>query len=646
MPIYTVRPGDTMSGIAADHGVSLQELIRANPQVSNPNLIFVGQSIDIPYGATVTPTLPGGFPGGGGASFDDLPPRPPSTINPRAPIDAVNEVINPPRTGGTPTSSSGGSTPPAGNVQLPPTTPTPMAGQGGYITFSVQRPDGSFAPVTLFFPANVWAALINSPMNARYGLSQPGADGSVPIAPGQIDNFRRDLANVLPPNLLTTAEEVMASLEAVAGAGEEEELQYPPLDPRMVAEGIAWGRNPITGEIELIDTKPLEGPGLSAWEFQLIDPNDPTRGQWVMVADPSDLNNMYEGVPSSVRPWVQRALDAGGDVSVVPPGPAREWVEFALGQAAGSSRRPPSELPFGVGLPQFEGGRPGASIAAPGGPGQVVTIGGGPVTGPLPVFPGQMPPREGGATFTPPTAQLTAEQIDRLIPASVTGDVRGIAGQSIAQSYTDAINQTYQDLASQHIDPETANLIASIFTPEVMAQFAAGQMNNGLPLVPNLAGLAELTQTILRGGSVGTDPANIGGNTASGFLYGALQDQGLVGFTPRGGSIQVRGVEPQEPDDNIPGVVAPPPPPTQQPPVQTAPSFDLDAFLRDNPNIGFSMPTPRPPQPVSAPQATTFQFPESGTVSLADINKQFKTNPTGGLQAVQEAQRRGLQVVA
>ena len=45
---YTVRSGDTLSGIAARHGVSLSALTAANPQIRNPNLIHPGQKINIP----------------------------------------------------------------------------------------------------------------------------------------------------------------------------------------------------------------------------------------------------------------------------------------------------------------------------------------------------------------------------------------------------------------------------------------------------------------------------------------------------------------------------------------------------------------------------------------------------------------------
>jgi hypothetical protein len=45
-----VRPGDTMSGIAASHHVSLAAIERANPRVQNPNLIYAGQTLNLPGG--------------------------------------------------------------------------------------------------------------------------------------------------------------------------------------------------------------------------------------------------------------------------------------------------------------------------------------------------------------------------------------------------------------------------------------------------------------------------------------------------------------------------------------------------------------------------------------------------------------------
>lgn len=42
---YTVKPGDTISKIAREHYLSLQEIADENPQISNLNLIYPGQEI-------------------------------------------------------------------------------------------------------------------------------------------------------------------------------------------------------------------------------------------------------------------------------------------------------------------------------------------------------------------------------------------------------------------------------------------------------------------------------------------------------------------------------------------------------------------------------------------------------------------------
>jgi TP901 family phage tail tape measure protein len=45
---YTVEAGDTLSQVAADYGVSIEDLLAANPEIENPNLIFAGQTLTIP----------------------------------------------------------------------------------------------------------------------------------------------------------------------------------------------------------------------------------------------------------------------------------------------------------------------------------------------------------------------------------------------------------------------------------------------------------------------------------------------------------------------------------------------------------------------------------------------------------------------
>lgn len=48
MDIYRVKSGDTLWQISNSHGVSLQKVIRANPEIENPNILYVGQKVYIP----------------------------------------------------------------------------------------------------------------------------------------------------------------------------------------------------------------------------------------------------------------------------------------------------------------------------------------------------------------------------------------------------------------------------------------------------------------------------------------------------------------------------------------------------------------------------------------------------------------------
>ena len=60
---YTVKPGDNLSRIAMRYGMTLAQLLQANPQVKDPNKISVGDVL----------TLPDGVPAG---STDDTKPLP------------------------------------------------------------------------------------------------------------------------------------------------------------------------------------------------------------------------------------------------------------------------------------------------------------------------------------------------------------------------------------------------------------------------------------------------------------------------------------------------------------------------------------------------------------------------------------------
>lgn len=52
---YQVKPNDTLVKIAQKKGVSLYQLLRANPKIVNPNLIYSGMTVNLPEKAYQSP---------------------------------------------------------------------------------------------------------------------------------------------------------------------------------------------------------------------------------------------------------------------------------------------------------------------------------------------------------------------------------------------------------------------------------------------------------------------------------------------------------------------------------------------------------------------------------------------------------------
>ena len=82
---YLVQPGDTLSGIAASHGANLAAVAAANPQVTDLNLIYAGQTVDIPEGSSAwhgsqSYTAPRGGSQSTSARQSATPYRSPSSI--------------------------------------------------------------------------------------------------------------------------------------------------------------------------------------------------------------------------------------------------------------------------------------------------------------------------------------------------------------------------------------------------------------------------------------------------------------------------------------------------------------------------------------------------------------------------------------
>ena len=102
---YTVKPGDTLSQIAKDAGISLNELIDLNPKFTsdpkykNGNMIWSGTKVNLP-GSPVIPPVTGSTDDDTGVSFDPpLPPPPPNAepITPSTIPTAMSPVtVQPP----------------------------------------------------------------------------------------------------------------------------------------------------------------------------------------------------------------------------------------------------------------------------------------------------------------------------------------------------------------------------------------------------------------------------------------------------------------------------------------------------------------------------------------------------------------------
>jgi LysM repeat protein len=60
--VYTIKKNETLSKIATAHGITLDELLAANPQIKNPNKITEGQQITIPAPSDAPPDQVGGSP--------------------------------------------------------------------------------------------------------------------------------------------------------------------------------------------------------------------------------------------------------------------------------------------------------------------------------------------------------------------------------------------------------------------------------------------------------------------------------------------------------------------------------------------------------------------------------------------------------
>jgi LysM repeat protein len=110
MAEYAIASGDTMSGIAKKFGVTMQALLAAN-NLTDPNLVRVGQKIKVPVAPAAATTLPpvgvtGTFPPAGAVTVAPVtqppPPKSATTIDdgssPQTSIVTITVIVTIPRT--------------------------------------------------------------------------------------------------------------------------------------------------------------------------------------------------------------------------------------------------------------------------------------------------------------------------------------------------------------------------------------------------------------------------------------------------------------------------------------------------------------------------------------------------------------------
>jgi LysM repeat protein len=84
MKQYLIKPGDTLSVLARNFGTSIREILRANPRIKNPDLIFAGTFLYLPGTETPAPKA--------AATPSAPPPAPPQPPEDRFDLKLVDET--------------------------------------------------------------------------------------------------------------------------------------------------------------------------------------------------------------------------------------------------------------------------------------------------------------------------------------------------------------------------------------------------------------------------------------------------------------------------------------------------------------------------------------------------------------------------
>lgn len=170
---YVVKAGDTLGAVAAQLGVSAEELSRANPGI-NPQSLRVGQELRVPR---PTPT-----PAAGGVRGPVTPTTPAGSRT--ATTTTTTTAATGTRTATTPaTSTTGGSTPAAATATRAATAAA-TAAAGNPSTYTVQSGDNACAIVKRFGISLTQLAQANGTTAAALGSLRVGQQLTIPASTG------------------------------------------------------------------------------------------------------------------------------------------------------------------------------------------------------------------------------------------------------------------------------------------------------------------------------------------------------------------------------------------------------------------------------------------------------------------------------
>lgn len=173
---HTVQRGETMTGIARQHEVTLDNLKQANPQVKDPNRIFPGQQLQIPAGQ------PGPGQTGSTQTGSTQTPTPNRVGTPTSPYQDGTSRFD----GTTSRPSVVGATPAAGQPAATPASDTALAQefQATRTTQHVAGPRGATAGRQAAGATQPAQPAATEPTHGTLHL--PVSDGTIPRVPHRL----------------------------------------------------------------------------------------------------------------------------------------------------------------------------------------------------------------------------------------------------------------------------------------------------------------------------------------------------------------------------------------------------------------------------------------------------------------------------